>query len=261
MRTLCRFLFLVSLFCLSLTPLLADDVPKLLIVPSKATIVVGDSQSFRAVGQDGRALRNVHWRVSPDYAVRLTSDDQIATLIALQPSSSIILTANAGTESAEATLEVRSGSALPIGTAQWTVQELPGCKTIDITPAVPSSGGPDVYVKETCSDGDWLRAITAEGHELWRRKFSNGSSPIPLASRMESPNQHLNSTARSVCDDISVGMSRANVFEIFQTRHIVLGRNETSKSIWSIEEQNFNCQVFFNSSGGVVRKKKTVVVE
>lgn len=246
---------------MSLGSVLAEEVPKLLIVPSKATIVVGESQSFKAVGQDGRPLRNVHWRVSPNYAVQLTSDNQEATLVALQPSSSVILTANADTQSAEATLEIRSDSSLPIGTARWTVQELPGCKTIDITPAVPSAGGPDIYVKETCSDGDWLRAITTEGHELWRRKFGNGIAPIEQSSRTGDSIQHLIPGGRSVCDEISAGMKKVNVSELFQKHHLVIGKSETVKAIWSVEEQDMSCQVFFDTAGAVVRKKKTIVVD
>jgi hypothetical protein len=38
----------------------AQNPPALLVVPSKATMLVGDTRTFRAVGKDGRKQQNVN---------------------------------------------------------------------------------------------------------------------------------------------------------------------------------------------------------
>jgi hypothetical protein len=45
----------------------AQTTPALLVVPSKAVMLVGDTRTFRAVGKDGRKQQNVTWDVSPEH--------------------------------------------------------------------------------------------------------------------------------------------------------------------------------------------------
>ena len=238
----------------------AVDPPKVLVVPTRATILIGETQTFRAVGQDGRPLHGVRWRVSPEYSTKLTVDGDEATMLATQTSGSVIITASAGNGSAEGELEIKAGTSMPIGSTKWSVEELPGCKTIEIMPAVPSAGGPDIYARETCSDGDYVRAITEDGRELWRHKFDNGS-PVPHAVNQSQSTQHINPGARSVCDEISTGNTMAAVSEIARARLIVLQPKEKESTTWLLEEPDFRCQVFFNAGGAVIKKKKILVAD
>jgi hypothetical protein len=52
----------------------AQEPPTLLVVPSKSTMLVGDTRTFRAVGRDARTSHNVRWSVSPEHAATLTTD-------------------------------------------------------------------------------------------------------------------------------------------------------------------------------------------
>jgi hypothetical protein len=142
---------------------LAQDAPALSVVPTKATMLVGETRTFRAVGKDGRLRHNVRWGVSPERAAKLAVAGDEATIQAEEPSSTVVVTASAEGDSSEASIEIRSGSSLPTGTLMWSVSPLPGCKVTKMTQAVPSANGPDIYVEESCPDGAYVRAMTADG--------------------------------------------------------------------------------------------------
>lgn len=241
----------------------------ILVVPSRITMLVGETHVFRAVGKDGHMLRNVSWSLSSDHDANLTADGEEAIIQAGQPSSNIVLTANAGGGSAEASIEIRSGNSLPIGTVKWSVTELPGCKTTKITPAVPSAGGPDIYVQEVCPDGTYVRAITEDGRELWRRNISG--SAAPAASGALTPGrkaneetqlaEHINSSARSVCDGISFGMTKDGVSKLVHDRNLGLGERERESNTWVFEEHNYRCNVVFGKSGTVLKNKKIIITD
>src|SRR4030088_3063936 len=74
---------------------LAQDSPALSVVPSKGTMLVGETHTFRAVGKDGRLRHNVRWNISPEHAAKLTVDNQEATSQAEEPYWSVVLTAYA----------------------------------------------------------------------------------------------------------------------------------------------------------------------
>ena len=65
----------------------AQDSPALSVVPSQATIWVGETHAFRAVGKDGRLRRNLRWNISPEHAAKLTVDNDEVTVQAQEPSS------------------------------------------------------------------------------------------------------------------------------------------------------------------------------
>lgn len=48
----------------------------ILVVPSKITMLVGETHTFRAVGKDGHMLRNVSWDLSSDHDAKLTVDGE-----------------------------------------------------------------------------------------------------------------------------------------------------------------------------------------
>ena len=243
----------------------AQDVPTLLVVPSKAVMLVGDTRTFRAVGKDGRKQQNVAWSVSPESAAILTTADDEATLRATESSATVVLTAHAGGDSAEASIEIRSGTAMAAGTAIWSVTNLPGCKSGKMTQAVPTANGPDLYVEEACPDGTYVRAMTADGREIWARRLGDIvatlSRPNLTTKEKPQPAERLNLSAHSLCDDVSSGMTKDAVSKLAQDRNLRLGDKEHDSNTWMIEEEHFHCRIVFNETGTVMKKTKIIITE
>jgi len=242
--------------------LFAQDAPALSVVPTKATMLVGETHTFRAVGKDGRLRHNIRWGVSPEHAAKLTVDGDEATIQAEEASSTVVLTAYAEGDSSEASIEIRSDTSLPIGTTKWSVTELPGCKTTKLTPAVPSANGPDIYVEESCPDGLYVRAITDDGRELWRRKIGGPLAPVasgPEGKKEPQPAEHISLSTRSLCDEISSGMTKDGVSRLSQDRNVRIGEKERQSNSWVFEEPNFRCTILFGEAGTVVKNKKVII--
>ncbi len=142
-----------------------------------------------------------------------------------------------------------------------------------MTQAVPSANGPDLYVEETCPEGTMVRALTADGRELWRRLLGgpaaappNAAAPIgkgpyigffPNGSTSKAPGkpdeptgERINSHARSVCDAITVGMSRDDVSKAVSQRNAALDPRQRSTDTWLIEEEGFRCTISFDANDG-----------
>jgi hypothetical protein len=261
-RTNACFFLLLALSLVDLA--FAQNPPALLVVPSKVTMLVGESHTFRAVGKDGRIRHNVRWSVSPEHAAKLTIDGDEATINAVEPSSAVVLTAFASGDTAEASIEIRSGRSLSTGTTIWSVSGLPGCKAINMTQAVPTANGPDIYVEESCPQGTFIRAMTADGRELWRRRM--GGPATPSVSEQETngpaqPSEHLNLSGHAFCDAVSSGMTKDAVSKLAQTRNLRLVEKEIQNDSWTVEEHGSRCTVVFNEAGTVVKKKKTLVTD
>jgi hypothetical protein len=242
----------------------AQDAPALSVAPTKATMLVGETHTFRAVGKDGRLQHNVRWNISPEHAAKLTVDNDEATIQAEEPSSTVVLTAYAEGDSSVASIEILSGPSLPTGTTMWSVSPLPGCKGTKMTQAVPSANGPDIYVEESCPDGAYVRALTSDGRELWRRKF--GGPPTRIAPGLEGkertqPADHINLSTRSVCDEISSGMTKDGVSRLAQDRNLRIGEKERQSNSWVFEEPNFRCTILFGEGGTVVKNKKVIITD
>jgi len=257
---------LLALFTISMIGRLAfaQKPPALLVVPSKATMLVGDTRTFRAVGKDGRKEQNVTWNVSPENAATLTTDGDEATLRANEPSSTAVLTAHAGDRSAQASIEIHSGGALVPGTAIWSVTNPPGCKSGKISQAVPTANGPDLYVEEACPDGTYVRAMTADGREIWRKRLGDHAAPSRSSlttNEKTQPAERLNLTTRSLCDDLSPGMTKDAVTKLVRNRNLRLNDKERESNNWMIEELHFQCRIVFSETGTVARKKKTIITD
>jgi hypothetical protein len=246
-------------------PAFARNAAALLVVPSKAIVLVGDTRTFRAVGKDGRKQQKATWSVSPESAATLTTADDGATLRATEASATVVLTARAGDDSAEASVEIRSGTALAAGTAIWSVTSLPGCKTTKMSQAVPTANGPDLYVEEACPDGTYVRAMTADGREIWRRRLGELAAPSPrpnpAAKEKTTPAGPLNLSAHSLCDDVSSGMTKDAVSTLAQDRNLRLGDKERDSNSWIIEEEHFQCKIVFNETGTVMKRTKIIITE
>jgi hypothetical protein len=166
-----RNLRLILIAALIVASPLAQEIPSLSVSRARATVLVGDARTFRAVGKDRRLRHNVRWTISPQQVATLTVSGDEATVHAEQEPSTVTVTAYADGDSAEATLEIHSGP-VSNGTVIWSVNPLPGCKVKKMTQAVPSTSGPDIYVEEECLRGNFVRALTSDGRELWRRQIT-----------------------------------------------------------------------------------------
>jgi len=280
LRTL-AFLFLLNGYFAGL-PLIGQDLAPLTISPNKATIIPGTTQSFRAVGKDGRIRHNVRWSIDPAQSASLTRQGDEVTVTG-KNSGTVVLTANADGDSADATIEILGERNLPTGTILWSVTPLPGCKSINITQAVPSANGPDLYDQEQCTDGQYIRALTSDGRELWRRRLGgpgeatpNVAAPVangpyigilPNGTTSGTPHmptraagEHINSRTGSFCDAISAGMKREEVEKALSTRGISLTGRQRQEQTWLIEEEGSRCSISFDASGSTVFKKKKIIV-
>jgi hypothetical protein len=256
------------------------------VSPDKATMLVGETHTFRAVGKDGRIRHNVRWGISPQNAAAITVSGDEVTVQAREASPSVLLTASADGDSADAAIEIRPAGEMTPGTRIWSVSPTPGCKATKMTQAVPSANGPDLYVQEECPNGGMIRALTADGRELWRRPIAsagglsnapgpiaqgpyigimpNGvSSKVPVKSA-EPAAEHININqhATSVCDAIRIDMSRDDVSRTISERNITLDARQRQGDIWTIEEEGFRCTISFDAkTGNVVKKNKTIVTD
>jgi hypothetical protein len=252
----------------------AEQPPALLVVPSHATMLVGEDRTFRAVDQNGRIQHNVRWSVSPADAAELKTNADEAIVHSVSPSSTVVLTADSAGESAQATIEIRAGNALTPGTAMWSVTRLPGCKPGNLTQAVPSANGPDLYDQEACPDGIYIRAFTADGRELWRRRLGDLSLPLRPSSEVkdrtepgEDITQDVNGSRigfmhfRAMCDAVSAGATKETVAKMARDRNLQFDAKQRASNQWLFEEPGARCVIFFDQSGVVVKKKKTIVTE
>jgi hypothetical protein len=208
---------------------------------------------------------NVRWSVTPDHAATLAPDGDEVILQANEAASSVVLTAYADSDMAQASIEIRLGTSLATGTVKWSVAEIPGCKTVKIIPAVPSAGGPDVYVREECPQGTFVRAIMEDGRELWRRRI--GGPGVPVSSgpgtKEDAPSgAHLNLGSNSVCDGVSVGMTKEGVAKLVDGRSLRLDSKQRLSDSWGLEEEGTRCTILFDvQTGIVVKKKKTIITD
>lgn len=275
-----RLPIVASIIFLSLCVLAQAPAP-LTVSPNKATMLVGETRTFRAVGKDGRIRPNVRWEISPSYAAAVSLNGDEVTVTAREASPSVMLTASAEGDSADAAIEIRAKGDMTPGTTLWSVAPTPGCKVAQMIQAVPSANGPDLYVQETCPDGTMLRALTSDGRELWRKMLAGtsvgaavpvGSGPSigflphgatsPPAKPAEPVGAHINSHAGSMCDAVSAGMARDDAIKVAMEHRVTLDARQRQSDTWTIEEQGSNCTISFDAkTGNVVKKKKTIVTD
>jgi hypothetical protein len=146
----------------------------------------------------------------------------------------------------------------------WSVTPIPGCKNSNLMQAVPSANGPDLYDQEQCPEGSVLRALTADGRELWRRSFGGSSAPIaePNPGGTVKAPEHLDPHNTSVCDSVLAEMTRENIAKILADPNLRLDHKQRGANPWMIDEEGSHCTISFDAaSGTVVKKKKTVVTD
>jgi hypothetical protein len=226
----------------------AAQIPSLLVTPSKVTLVPGESHTFRAVGQDGRIIRGVQWSVSPAYAAELHSGDEVE-VSSTTPKQFEVVAGYQG-QRATASVTVVAGPVLPQGAVRWSVTELPGFKTVKITPAVPSAGGPDVFAEETNATDRVVRAYTDDGRELWR---VGGATLTPELIAQQSD---VSLNKKSICDSVKAGSTKKEVAGLKQAADFAANPSLFGRDRWDVEETGVTCHIYFDSSGSVTKKRR-----
>jgi hypothetical protein len=133
-----------------------------------------------------------------------------------------------------------------------------------MTQAVPSANGPDLYLEESCPQGTFIRAMTADGRGIWRRRMGDWAAPPPLNLKTQEqarPGEHLNLNGHSLCDDIRYAMTKEAVSKLAQDRDLRLGEKQRESNTWEIEEYGFRCNVLFDAAQAVVKKKRVIITE
>ncbi|HEY6369171.1 MAG TPA: hypothetical protein VIX37_01210, partial [Candidatus Sulfotelmatobacter sp.] len=247
------------------SPASAQEVPALTISPGRVTMLQGETRTFRAVGKDGRMRHNVRWSVSLEHAAKLTTNGDEAVVQAEAEATGVTLTASAQADSAQATVDIGSNHALPAGTLPWTVAPLPGCKSKKMTQAVPSATGPDLYDEEECPQGAFVRALTADGRELWRRQITPTGAVVasePVTQPPADTGQPLDPHRASVCDAGSSGMTKDEVSKVVSGHDLNVEKKQWGSDNWEFEEEGSRCMILFDANTAtVVKKKKTVVTD
>jgi hypothetical protein len=230
----------------------AQDVPKLSVTPSFATVLLGDSHPFRAVNLDGRPASFVRWDSSSTNAV-IYGDGSDIEVDFRQPGDYII-NAYSAEGSGSAKIHVLAYRALPYGSTKWRVDSFTGCHTKQLVPAIPAAGSTnDIFMVDECPRGQVIRALTADGLENWRTWTSEKEVDLSHLGNYE-PKALL---AKSVCDGIKFDMSRDDVIKVAMDAKAQLPDSEKAKDVWIFEEEKGECRVTFHD-GKVAKKQKVI---
>jgi hypothetical protein len=223
--------------------------------------MVGDARSFRAVDKNGHILHDVQWTASDPAVLELTSGDEVE--VTAKQAGKCTLIAHASEGFAEVQVEVVSGTKMQPGTVMWSAPAQPGCKPIQIIQAVPTANGPDLYETSACPDGTYIRAFTADGIMLWRRRLEStrgASSPLsPAKSVTALPAASINTRAVSICDSISDGMKKEVVQELLKGHKLSSG--DPSLNLWVVDQEGAQCKLWFNADSQVIKKRKVLTTE
>lgn len=231
-----------------------------LITPDKTTMLIGESRPFRMVDQNGHAQQKVTWIISDPDAFQSFEGDELQ-LIAKR-AGDFRLTARTDFATAEATVKVSEGPALPAGTAKWSAGSMKGCKTTKIIPAVPRPNGPDIFEQSSCEDGEYIAAYTASGIQLWRRKISESGAPDgPGSNNYEVVGSRLEPHPASVCDFVSAGMEQQKIRDLLSERKLSFREEPAGGRVWLVEESNTQCRLWFDEKSVLVKKRKVFVTE
>jgi|HubBroStandDraft_6_1064221.scaffolds.fasta_scaffold71773_2 hypothetical protein len=231
------------------------------ITPDKSTMLIGEWRSFRMVDQNGQAQHKVTWTLSDADAFESTEGDEVQ--LVPKRAGDFRLMARTDFATAEASVKVVDGAALPVGTVKWSSGGKKGCKTTKIIPAVPRPNGPDIFEQSICEDGEYAAAYTASGVQLWRRKISNNGAPGDPGgnNNYEDLGSRLEPHSTSVCDSVTVGSEQQKVRALLAQHNLSFREEPGGGRVWLVEESNTQCRLWFDEKSVVVKKRKVFVVE
>ena len=244
----------------SLVLLFAQPAPFMAISPGTATILVGQTRRFRAVDEQGRTQHNVHWMISDPAAFSSEQGDEL--LLTAKHAGEFRINAYSGDKAAEATIKVVEGNALPMGSVIWSQPQPSGCKATKIIQAMPTENGPATFEQSECPDGTYLRAFSADGVQMWRRKIDNAAAAtVPGLPDVKSvPHNRLNENSASVCDLVTVGSEQEKVRDLLKSQNLSFTEDAHQKQVWLVDEGGTQCKLWFDGKA-VIKKRKILVVE
>lgn len=250
--------------CLALLLLWALALPGqsssfVVITPQSATLLPGESRSFRLVDQNGQMQRDVTWTTSDPDALQTNAGDEVT--VTAKQAGDFHISAQSKNGSAEATVKVMEGK-MPVGTAIWSSRTAPGCKSLQLIQAMPSANGPDMYDTSHCEDGDYITALTSDGMQLWRRRVgSTGVAPTAPDSKNPVGTSPINLGSTSICDSIPLGTDQQKIRDLLHQRNLSFSEGTPSERVWIVEESNRQCKLWFDDKSVLTKKRKIFITE
>ena len=230
------------------------------ITPSSVTLLVGQSASFRVIDPAGHMVDHIAWHVSDPDAFWTRDGDEF-TIVAKEPGDYHV-DGRSADGSAEATVTVAHGDRLPPGSTLWRSGDVQGCQSVKITPALPNTAGIAYYQQTQCDDGGYMQAYRANGVQMWRTKISDTGVPPSAGGDMPAiPGARLNVRSASVCDSISVGDAQAKIRDLLHQQNLTFSDGAAAEPVWTIDESNTQCKVWFDEKSQVSKKRKVFVTE
>ena len=246
-----------------------------IITPDKATVLTGQSRLFRLVDQNGQMQHGVSWDVSDPGAFEVYAGDDL--LITAKRAGDFLISARLGDRWAKAMVKVLDGDTLPIGTVKWSSGTVPGCKTTKVTAAVPSANGPGIFEESQCEDGPYVAAYTTDGIQLWRRKMAGPgeqavaeSKPAPPAvppavapvvPPAAPPAVRIERRWTNFCDAVEAGDGQQKIRELLHQHNLSFSEGTPGERMWTVEEPQVQCKLWFDEKGFVTKKQKIFVNE
>ena len=156
---------------------------------------------------------------------------------------------------ASSTVRVVRLPQIPPGEVKWAVEELPGCRTVEIIPAIPAPESTnDVFAKELCPGGGTvIRAYTVDGLENWRTWISPGQH---IDEKNLGKYQPKSLIGPSFCDKLKRGMTKKETVDLATGTTLRLPADR-AKDMWVFDEDTSECRVTF-AEDVIVKKQKVI---
>jgi outer membrane protein assembly factor BamB len=163
-------------------------MPGLLVTPSSALLLVGETFSLTAVDESGKPVSSVQWSISPAIAELHQQNGEVQ--IEGKQEGRAVLTGTVNNQSATATITIIQGDKVPAGTVRWSLQPVPGFQALLVVQAMPNDGGPVfLSVEWSKTSNAIVRALTESGQQLWSTQLSSSASPLTLKNTLPAPGQ------------------------------------------------------------------------
>jgi IPT/TIG domain/Bacterial Ig-like domain (group 2)/Kelch motif/Galactose oxidase, central domain len=137
------------------------------ISPSNVNMLIGATQQFTVVDQNGQVRPEATWTIDNSSLAAITTDySPVLTALA---AGTVTLTANAQGVQVQTTVTISALTSLPVGTVIWSVPPVPGGVPAGIFQAVPTDFGPASYSVQKSTDGTqtYVQGVTTDGQVMW----------------------------------------------------------------------------------------------
>jgi hypothetical protein len=138
------------------------------VTPAMVNMQVGGSRQFTVVNNLGVPSTDVNWTVSDSSLATITTDNP-PTLTAVAPGV-VTLTAIVEGVSSQAQVTISPVGAILPGAILWSASPSPGFSPVQLSQAVPTASGPDLYSTQVSADRTQavVQALTADGQQQWQ---------------------------------------------------------------------------------------------